>query len=283
MIAFLGTGLLGSNWVRSLRKREEEVNVWNRTASKAKALEADGAKAFATAAEAVKGAKRIHLAVSDDAAVDSILEQAASGFDKDVIIIDHTTTSASGAKERTKRWKSQGIKFIHAPVFMGPSNALEGTGTMLISGDQELIKEIEPELSKMTGTLMNLGEKVEEAAAYKLLGNHLFLSISAGIADTFTLGKALGISRDDVTDFIDQMGSAPIKARVARLLLGNYDAPTWELYMARKDARLMAEETERAGMALDVIPVFGAHMDRLIDMGLGAKDWSIVAQEAVSK
>src|SRR5437762_2898757 len=99
MIAFLGTGLLGSNWVRAMHKRGEEVHVWNRTPSKAKALEADGAKAFATPAEAVKGAVRIHLAVSDDAAVDSILEQASVNFEKDVIIIDHTTTSASGAKE----------------------------------------------------------------------------------------------------------------------------------------------------------------------------------------
>src|SRR3954470_3083947 len=74
MIAFLGTGLLGSNWVRSLRKRGEEVHVWNRTASKAKALEETGAKAFANPAEAVKGAKRIHIAISDDAAVNSVLD-----------------------------------------------------------------------------------------------------------------------------------------------------------------------------------------------------------------
>jgi 3-hydroxyisobutyrate dehydrogenase len=282
MIAFLGTGLLGSNWVRAMLKRGEEVHVWNRTASKAKALESEGAKAFSLPAEAVKGAKRIHLAVSDDAAVDSILEQASPNFEKDVIIIDHTTTSASGAKERSARWKSKGITFIHAPVFMGPINALESTGTMLVSGDQDVIKKIEPELSKMCGTLMNLGDDPGEAAAYKLLGNHLFLSISAGLADTFTLGKALGVSRDDVVDFIEQMGSTPLKARVTRLLQGNYDSPSWELLMARKDARLMSEETERAGMKLDVMPSFGAHMDKLIEEGLGAKDWTVVAKEAVS-
>jgi 3-hydroxyisobutyrate dehydrogenase len=92
----------------------------------------------------------------------------------------------------------------------------------------------------------------------------------------------MGLSREDITDFIDQMGATPIKARVARILLGNYDAPTWELTMARKDARLMTEETERAGMKLDVMPTFGAHMDKLIDEGLGNKDWTIVTKEAVS-
>ena len=274
-------GLLGSNWVRAMRKRGEEVHVWNRTASKATALEEIGAKAFATPAEAVKGTDRIHICVSDDNAVNSILEQASQNLGKDAIIIDHTTTSTSGALERTEKWKKHGITYIHAPVFMGPQNAHDSTGTMLISGDQEVVRVIEPELSKMCGNLMNLGPDPKEAAAYKLLGNHLFLSLTAGIADTFTLGKAMGLSRDDVSEFIDQMGSTPIKARVARILLGNYDEPTWELTMARKDARLMTEETERAGMTLDVMPTFGAHMDKLITEGFGAKDWSIVAKEAI--
>jgi 3-hydroxyisobutyrate dehydrogenase len=283
MIAFLGTGLLGSNWVRAMIKRGEDVHVWNRTNSKAKALEAEGAKSFATAAEAVKGANRIHICVSDDDAVNSILEQAKPNLEQGAIIIDHTTTSTSGAVERTEKWKELGITYIHAPVFMGPQNALDSTGTMLISGNQDVVKMIEPELAKMCGNLMNLGPDPKEAAAYKLLGNHLFLSLTAGIADTFTLGKSMGLSREDISDFIDQMGATPIKARVARILLGNYDAPTWELTMARKDARLMTEETERAGMKLDVMPSFGAHMDRLIADGFGAKDWSIVAKEAVTE
>ena len=280
--AFLGMGLLGSNFVRAMRKRGEEVHVWNRTASKATALEETGAKAFATPAEAVKGAERVHICVSDDAAVDAILQQASANFAPNVIIIDHTTTSATGATKRTEDWKAKGISYIHAPVFMGPTNVLEGTGAMLVSGDQKVIAAIEPELKKMTGTLEILGEDPKEAAAYKLLGNHLFLSVASALTDTFTLGKAMGISREDVIDFIEQMGSAPMKARVARLMMQNYDTPTWELLMARKDARLMSEEAERANTPLMVMPVLGKEMDKLIDQGLGSRDWTIFSKEAIS-
>ncbi|HEY3874593.1 MAG TPA: NAD(P)-dependent oxidoreductase [Candidatus Kapabacteria bacterium] len=283
MIAFLGTGLLGSNWVRNLRTKGEDLHVWNRTGSKAKALESVGAKAFPTPAEAVKGADRIHIAVYDDTVVDSILAEAAPALEKNVIIIDHTTTTANGARKRTAYWQTHGIRYIHAPVFMGPQNALESTGTMLISGDQRIIQTIETDLKKMTGRLENLGEDPGMAASYKLLGNHLFLSVAAGIGDTFTLGKSLGISRDDIRGFIDMMGSTPMKARVDRLLLGNYDNPSWTLSMARKDARLMTEETERAGNKLDVLPSFGAHMDALIEQNMGEQDWTIVVKEAVSE
>ncbi len=37
MIAFLGTGLLGANFVRAFAKRNEDVQVWNRTPEKAPA------------------------------------------------------------------------------------------------------------------------------------------------------------------------------------------------------------------------------------------------------
>ncbi len=280
--AFLGLGLLGSNFVRAMRKRGEEVNVWNRTLSRATALEEIGAKAFATAAEGVKGARLVHICVSDDAAVDIILEQASPGFEKDVIIIDHTTTSATLTKERVEYWKSKGVTYIHAPVFMGPMNALEGTGMMLVSGDASVVKEIEPDLLKMTGTLQNLGEDTDKAAAYKLLGNHMFLAISAGITDTFTLGKSMGIETEEIVDFIENMSSTPMKARVARLMMKNYDSPTWELLMARKDARLMQEEAERANTPLMVMPALGRVMDGFIADGEGGKDWTIFSKEAVS-
>src|SRR4051812_26860951 len=105
MIAFLGMGLLGSNFVKALLRKGQQVNVWNRTASKARTLEEFGAKAYDDVAEAVKGADRIHVTLSDDAAVDEILEKASAGFSPGVIIIDHTTTSAAGAARRTQYWK----------------------------------------------------------------------------------------------------------------------------------------------------------------------------------
>jgi 3-hydroxyisobutyrate dehydrogenase len=72
MKAFLGTGLLGSNFVKSMLKKGEQVQVWNRTASKAKQLEQEGATAFDNAADAVRGADRIHLALKDDSSVDEV-------------------------------------------------------------------------------------------------------------------------------------------------------------------------------------------------------------------
>ncbi|MDB5133777.1 MAG: NAD(P)-dependent oxidoreductase, partial [Mucilaginibacter sp.] len=121
MKAFLGMGLLGSNFVKAMIKKGDQVQVWNRTESKAKALEAFGAKAFAKVTDAVSGADTIHVTLKDDDTVNEVLEMASAGFKKGAVIIDHTTTSAKGAIARTKEWKDRGFTYLHAPVFMGPA------------------------------------------------------------------------------------------------------------------------------------------------------------------
>src|SRR5690349_1270953 len=132
MKAFLGMGLLGSNFVKAMLKKGEQVQVWNRTASKAAELEQYGAKAFDDVAAAVKDADIIHLTLKDDASVNEVLQNAVSGLKPGAIIVDHTTTSKEGAVQRTKEWKEKGFFYQHAPVFMGPANALESTGYMMV-------------------------------------------------------------------------------------------------------------------------------------------------------
>jgi 3-hydroxyisobutyrate dehydrogenase len=283
MKAFIGMGLLGSNFVKAMIKKGDEVQVWNRTKEKAKALEADGAKAFDNVAQAVKGAATIHLTLKDDNTVDEVLSLASEGFEPGVIIIDHTTTSAKGAVERTAAWKAKGFTYLHAPVFMGPQNALESTGNMLVSGDQEVIRKVEPELSKMTDKLINFGATEGKAAGMKLTGNLFLLTLTAGIADTLTFAKALGIPAGDVSALFDSWNpAAAMPSRLKRITTGNFTQPSWELNMARKDAGLMLAAVAEQNIKLSLIPAIADLMDQWIDKGHGNDDWSVIAKDAVS-
>jgi 3-hydroxyisobutyrate dehydrogenase len=276
-------GLLGSNFVRAMIDKGALVQVWNRTASKAAELERYGAKAFAGAADAVKGADFIHLTLKDDDAVNEVLANACAGFKPGAIIIDHTTTSATGAADRTREWKERGFTYLHAPVFMGPQNALESTGYMLVSGDQELIGKLEPELSKMTGKVINFGTEPGKAAAMKLIGNAFLITFVAGIADTLSLAKALNIPVSDLSTLFDSWNpGAALPARLQKMSGGNYDKPSWELNMARKDTGLFMEAARHGGTKLAVIPAIAAEMDRWIEKGHGGNDWTVIGKDAAS-
>ncbi|MES2306297.1 MAG: NAD(P)-dependent oxidoreductase [Gemmatimonadota bacterium] len=278
MITFLGTGLLGANFVRALRRRKEEVHIWNRTAGKAEALATEvGATAYTDPADAVRGASRVHLAVYDDESVDAVLKEAEAGIGPDCIIVDHTTTSPAPTLARINAWAERGIRFQHAPVFMGPPNALAGTGTMLASGDRATFDMVAPALELMTGKLVYLGADPVRAAAIKLMGNLFLLGMTAGIADMFALGDALGVAPADATQLFEWFPMATMaQGRAAKMRGGDLGRPSWTLEMARKDARLMIESAESHGGKLAMIPAVAAEMDRWIASGHGQDDWMVI-------
>lgn len=282
MKAFLGMGLLGSNFVRALIKKGGQVNVWNRTASKAKALETYGAKAFDDIKDAVKDADTIHLTLKDDDTVNEVLALAEPALKRGVIIIDHTTTSSKGAVERTKIWKAKGFTYLHAPVFMGPKNALESTGYMLVSGNQAIIDKVESELSAMTGKLINFGATEGKAAGIKLTGNLFLISLTAGLSDALALAKAEGIPAQDIADLFNLWNPASmVPARIKLIMEGDFTHPSWELNMARKDAGLMMAAAKDGNAKLTVIPAIAGLMDEWIKKGHGNDDWMIIAKDSV--
>jgi 3-hydroxyisobutyrate dehydrogenase len=255
------------------------VQVWNRTASKAKELEQYGAKAFDNIEDAVRGADMVHLALKDDATVDDALAKAEAGLKQGAIIADHTTTSVEGAKKRTEEWKSKGFYYQHAPVFMGPKNALESTGHMLVSGDQDLIKKIEPQLAAMTGKLVNFGEEVGKAAAMKLTGNLFLVGLNGALADAIAFSHSLGISTTELGQLFNQWNPGDsLPARLRRMTGKNFSDPSWKLEMARKDTGLFLMEAERKGVTLHAIPGIASLMDEWIKKGHGKEDWTIIGK-----
>ena len=282
MKAFLGIGLLGSNFVKAMLQKGDKVQVWNRTALKAKVLEPYGAKAFDNVEEAVRGADIVHVTLKDDATVDEVLETATKGFKQAAVIIDHTTTSVKGAIQRTAYWKTKGFTYLHAPVFMGPQNALESTGFMLVSGNQLVIEKHEPELSKMTGKLLNFGEQEGKAAGIKLSGNLFLLSLTAGLADALALAKVHNIQPSELLDLFSNWNpGAMAPARLKKIAEGKFDEPSWELNMARKDAGLMLSAASEAQTSLAVIPAIAGVMDQWIAKGYGNDDWSVIAKDSL--
>ncbi len=282
MIAFLGSGLLGSGFIRAMLAKGEQVKIWNRTKEKAEDLAQYGAIVCDSPAEAVKDTARVHVVLKDDKSVDEVLASSEAGLMKGATIIDHTTTSVEGAKERTDKWQKAGYTYQHAPVFMGPANSLASTGYMLVSGNQGVIASILPELEKMTGKVLNYGDEPGKAAGMKLAGNLFLIAITAGLSDTLALTKSLGIPVSDVASLFEEWNpGAVLSGRLKKITDGNFDKPTWELDMARKDAGLMIEEARENGAPLVVIPAVAAEMDRWIADGHGKSDWTVIGKNNI--
>lgn len=279
-IAFLGTGLMGGALAEAAARRGDRVSAWNRTTGKARALEAFGVRATETVLEAVAGAERVHVMLADDAAVDSVLDAAGEGL-RTALVVDHSTTSPGGTTARAKRLEARGIGFLHAPVFMTPKMCREAGGMMLVAGAQATFVRAEEALRAMTGRVEYLGERRDLAAANKLFGNAMIITLCGGLADVYAMAVSLGIEARDAHSLFGKFNPAGVLAyRGAAMAIGDY-TPTFELTMARKDARLMIEMAQ--GMDLCVLPAIAKRMDALIVRGFGADDMGVLAVDAVPK
>lgn len=281
-VTFLGTGLIGGGLAEAAAKRGDEVVVYNRTIEKARALEAFGARVATDVKSAVRGAERVHIALSDDAAVDATIEGFVDAIDG-AVVVDHTTALPAGTLARATRLEARGVAFLHAPVFMSPAMCRSAGGMMLAAGPRATFERVEPALRKMTGTVDYLGERRDLAAAHKLFGNAMIISITAGLADVFGLAASLGVAPKDALGLFSKFNPAgTFSYRGVAMAAGDY-TPSFELTMARKDTRLMIETAAQGGHALGLLPAIASWMDALIERGHGADDLGVLAVDAVPK
>ena len=276
-VAVLGMGLLGSGFAEGLLTRGGcEVVVWNRSAAKTAPLVALGATAAASPAEAVSGVERVHLVLLDDDAVDAIISDLQASLHPDALVIDHTTNLPARTAVRAEALRAAGIRYLHAPVMMGPGAARLAKGMMLVAGPQEWLDPVRDALAAMTGELWYVGARPDLAAVYKLFGNAASLSVVGVLADVMRMADAAGVPRTGVLDMLAKTNlNGPVGMRGTMMATGEFE-PSFALDVARKDLRLMLETAGDRGMPM--LAALAARMDEEIAHGRGREDFAIIGR-----
>jgi 3-hydroxyisobutyrate dehydrogenase-like beta-hydroxyacid dehydrogenase len=277
-VAVLGTGLLGSGFVQNLLAKGNRVRVWNRTPKKLEPLAKLGATACAVASEAALGAERVHLILADDAAVDAVIATLRPGLGANTFVVDHSTNLPAAVAARTKTLRGQGVRYVHAPVFMSPQHAQQAGGLMLLSASQADADALTGPLGAMTGKLWHVGERADLAAFYKLAGNAVLVAMTGAMGDVLAMGKKNGIDAAQVLALFDVFKpGASLTFFGQRVAAAGDGPPSFELTMARKDVRLMLAAAG-AEQQLAVLPGVAAAMDRALAEGRGGQDFAVFAR-----
>jgi 3-hydroxyisobutyrate dehydrogenase-like beta-hydroxyacid dehydrogenase len=275
-VALLGTGLLGSGMAERMLSNGVALAVWNRTRQKAEPLAARGARVEASAADAVRGAARVHFVLFDDDAVDAALDAVSPALVDGAVVVDHTTTSPARTMLRAERMAKAGRAFLHAPVFMAPAAARDGKGMMLVAGPRATFDRVAPSLETMCAELWHVGERSDLAAAHKLFGNAMLSAVLGGLSDVMTMSDRLGVPRADALALFDRFNpTAAIKGRGPRMASGALGAASFMVETARKDLGLMLDAAG-GGDAVPVLAAFAKKLDALIADGRGADDLAAV-------
>src|SRR5450432_2929091 len=152
-IGFIGLGQLGLPIANNLLNAGYSLLVYNRTASKAEALVAQGAHLMTRPVDAVMTGGIVATIVWDDAALESIvmsdgfLEQLGPGG----IHLSMSTILPETAKKLAALHAQHGSLYIAAPIFGRPEAAVAHQLWMPFSGPQSAKERVRPLLKAMGG------------------------------------------------------------------------------------------------------------------------------------
>jgi 3-hydroxyisobutyrate dehydrogenase len=255
-VAFLGLGVMGYPMAGHLARAGHQVTVYNRTAAKAAAWVAEyGGTSAATPAQAAQGADIVFACVGNDDDLRSVTvgEQGAfAGMQPGALFVDHTTASASGARELYATAQARGLHFVDAPVSGGQAGAVNGALTVMCGGDEAAFNAMKPVAMAYSKAVTLVGASGAGQLA-KMVNQTAIAGLVQGLSEAIAFGLRAGLDMKLVLDVIGK-GAAQswqMDNRGKTMVDGKFDfgfAVDW----MRKDLGLVLEEARRNGAKLPV-------------------------------
>ena len=164
-LAFLGLGVMGFPMAGHLARAGHEVTVFNRTASRAakwlaSTTSSQKCASAPTPAAAAAGASMVMMCVGNDDDVRAVAlgpNGAVAAMQRGSILVDHTTASATVAREVHQAASARGIGFLDAPVSGGQAGAENGKLTIMVGGEADSFATAEPVLATYAKAVTLMG------------------------------------------------------------------------------------------------------------------------------
>ena len=259
-MAFVGLGNMGRGMAGRLLDAGHSLNLYNRTASRAEALVRRGARSYESPREACQGVDAVIAMVADDAASRAVwLERdgiLAADMAKDAFAIECSTLSHDWVTELAARCKSQGLRYIDAPVTGLPEAAAAGGLTLLVGADPDELNGARGMLDALSRRIIRFGP-VGTGTAYKLIVNMMGAVQIASAAEGMALAERAGLDLAVVAAAIaaGQAASPQVVRNTLRMVAGDHDDPiVFTAALRLKDV----EYGNRFARALGIGSPFGA-------------------------
>lgn len=259
-VAFLGLGVMGYPMAGHLALAGHQVTVYNRSAAKSVAwcVEFSGAQGAARAETprlAASAADIVFCCVGNDddlRAVTLGADGAFAGMKPGAVFVDHTTASATVARELYTAAKNIGLQFIDAPVSGGQAGAQNGALTVMCGGDAAAFDAVQPVGMAFSKAFTRMGASGSGQLA-KMVNQICIAGLVQGLSEAIAFGQKAGLDVNQVLDVIGK-GAAQswqLDNRGKTMVADQFNfgfAVDW----MRKDLGLVLDEARRNGARLPV-------------------------------
>ena len=269
--AFIGLGVMGYPMAGHLKNAGIDVCIYNRTAEKAQRWVEDYKGSMAqNPAAAASGCDVVLSCVGNDDDVRQVLlgdAGALSAMRSGTLLIDHTTASATLAREINSAAANKGVGFLDAPVSGGQAGAENGALTVMVGGensDYEAAKPVFESYSKFSKLLGPAGS----GQLAKMVNQVCIAGIVQGLAEGLNFAQKAGLNCEALVETISKgaAGSWQMDNRFETMLADQYEfgfAVDW----MRKDLGIAIAEAKENGADLSVAELVDSFYAEVQEMG----------------
>lgn len=249
--AFIGLGNMGYPMAGHLASAGHTVQVYNRTAEKAERWATEhGGTAHPTPAAAAAGADFVFICVGADDDVRAVVygdDGALGSLAAGAVIVDHTTASATLARELAKTCEKNGVGFVDAPISGGQAGAENGQLSVMCGGDQAHFDKALPVIDHFAKAVTLLGP-AGAGQQTKMVNQILCAGAIQGAAEALAFGEQAGLDMELVLQAVTQgaAGSWYLSNRGETMVKDEFDFGFAVDWMA-KDLGLVKSEADSLG------------------------------------
>lgn len=274
-VGFAGLGVMGFPMAGHLAGQGHEVTVFNRTSSRAGDWCARYAgSAAATPAEAARAKDIVFSCVGNDDDVREIMLGDAgvlAAAEPGTIVVDHTTASATLARDIAAAAARQSVDFLDAPVSGGQAGAENGQLAIMVGGEADVFARAEPVMKSYAKAITLIGP-VGHGQMAKMVNQICIAGVVQGLAEALHFAKKADLDVPKVIEAISR-GAAQswqMENRWETMINGEFEfgfAVDW----MRKDLAIALEEVARNGAKLELTELVDRFYEEV--QALGGNRW----------
>lgn len=195
-VAFIGLGVMGFPMAGHLAAGGHEVTVFNRSAAKAQAwVEQHGGRSAPTPEAAARDCELVFACVGNDDDLRAVTTGdggAFAGMAAGSVFIDHTTASATVARELAAAARARKLGFLDAPVSGGQAGAEGGNLTVMVGGDAGDFARAKPAIGCFGAAISHIGPS-GSGQLTKMVNQICVAGVVQGLAEGLHFAEAAGL------------------------------------------------------------------------------------------
>ena len=270
-VAFVGLGVMGYPMAGFLAGAGYEITVYNRTKGKAETWQKVYGGAIAdTPAGAAAGVDIVFCCVGDDPDVRAVIlgdDGVLEGISDGAVVVDHTTASATVAREVYQASKEKDVGFLDAPLSGGQAGAESGQLSIMVGGDIDVYERVLPIMQCYAKACTHIGP-VGSGQLAKMANQICIAGLIQGLSEALHFVKCADLNPATVIGAISK-GAAQswqMENRWQTMISSEFDfgfAVEW----MRKDLRIALEEADNNGAMLEITELIDGFYKEVQELG----------------